>query len=122
MNAVDKVDLDGVPSVTPTASVKKLGQPPSLRFSADSHRQSVVFSRVRYARADPPAHHGLYVQGRSRRSSAALVASLGGLDGLVFTAGIGKHGSQIRAGICMRLAWLGIELDEVANAAGAQAH
>ena len=57
---------------------------------------------------------------QAARQTAALVASLGGLDGLVFTAGIGEHASQIRAGICMRLAWLGIELDEAANAAGAE--
>jgi acetate kinase len=49
---------------------------------------------------------------RAARETGALVASLGGLDGLVFTAGIGEHAPSIRAGICTRLAWLGIELDE----------
>jgi acetate kinase len=43
---------------------------------------------------------------------------LGGLDGLVFTAGIGEHAPAIRAEICGRLAWLGLRLDEDANAAG----
>lgn len=46
----------------------------------------------------------------------ALVAQLGGLDALVFTAGIGEHSSTIRSAICQRLTWLGIELDERANA------
>jgi acetate kinase len=48
-----------------------------------------------------------------------LVSALGGLDGLVFTAGIGEHAPVIRAAVCARLAWLGLRLDEGANAAGA---
>jgi acetate kinase len=50
----------------------------------------------------------------------ALTSALGGLDGLVFTAGIGEHAASIRAGVCARLAWLGIRLDVTANAANAQ--
>jgi acetate kinase len=49
----------------------------------------------------------------------ALVSALGGLDGLVFTAGIGEHAPTIRSAVCGRLAWLGMRLDEGANAAGA---
>jgi acetate kinase len=48
---------------------------------------------------------------------AALTASLGGLDGVVFTAGIGEGSAPIRAEICRRLRFLGVELDERANAA-----
>jgi acetate kinase len=44
---------------------------------------------------------------------------LGGLDGLVFTAGIGEHATAIRADICGRLQWLGLRLDAAANAANA---
>jgi acetate kinase len=44
-----------------------------------------------------------------------LTSSLGGPDGLVFTAGIGKHAPEIRAMVCTRLAWLGVELDRDAN-------
>jgi acetate kinase len=47
-----------------------------------------------------------------------LVAALGGLDGLVFTAGIGEHDPALRAAICAALAWLGIGLDPVANDRG----
>ena len=43
---------------------------------------------------------------------------LGGLDGLVFTAGIGERSAEIRARVCARAAWLGVELDEAANQAG----
>jgi acetate kinase len=43
---------------------------------------------------------------------------MGGLDGLVFTAGIGEHAADIRARVCARCAWLGVVLDEQANRAG----
>jgi acetate kinase len=55
---------------------------------------------------------------RAAREIGALLASLGGLDGLVFTAGIGEHASDIRSRICARCAWLGVILDERANGAG----
>jgi acetate kinase len=48
---------------------------------------------------------------------AALAASLGGLDALVFTAGVGEGSPAIRERVCSRLAFLGIELDAPANAA-----
>ncbi|WP_118184470.1 acetate/propionate family kinase [Paraburkholderia phosphatilytica] len=47
--------------------------------------------------------------------AARLATTLGGLDGLVFTAGIGEHQPEVRAAICARLAWLGIDLDAQAN-------
>src|SRR6516165_6484879 len=55
---------------------------------------------------------------RAAREIGALTASLGGLDGLVFTAGIGEHASEIRSRVCARCAWLGVVLDEPANRAG----
>jgi acetate kinase len=45
----------------------------------------------------------------------ALAAVLGGIDGLVFTAGIGENSPEIRRGICEASAWLGVELDAEAN-------
>jgi acetate kinase len=56
---------------------------------------------------------------RIGRELGSLVASLGGLDALVFTAGIGEHAPEIRRRACEQAAWLGIELDDAANAAGA---
>jgi acetate kinase len=50
----------------------------------------------------------------------ALAAAAGGLDALVFTAGIGENASSVREAVCRRAAWLGIELDEAANARGEQ--
>jgi acetate kinase len=46
---------------------------------------------------------------------AAMTAALGGLDAIVFTAGVGEHSAPIRADICRRLAFLGVELDAEAN-------
>jgi acetate kinase len=50
---------------------------------------------------------------------AALSVTLGGLDTLVFTAGIGEHSPDLRALVATRLAHLGVDLDPAANAAGA---
>jgi acetate kinase len=55
---------------------------------------------------------------RAAREIGALTASLGGLDGLVFSAGIGEHASEIRSRICARCAWLGVVFDELANGVG----
>ena len=49
----------------------------------------------------------------------SLAVALGGLDGLVFTAGIGQHAPAIRTLVCDRLAWLGVHLDEGANQSNA---
>jgi acetate kinase len=57
---------------------------------------------------------------RIARETAALANSMGGLDGFVFTAGIGEHQPQIRAAVCRYLAWLGAAIDPVANAANAE--
>jgi len=55
---------------------------------------------------------------RIGRELGSLVAALGGLDALVFTGGIGEHSPQIRARVCQDAGWIGIRLDENANAAG----
>jgi len=52
---------------------------------------------------------------RAAKEIGALTAVLGGLDGLVFTAGIGENSAEIRQHICNASAWLGIEVDEEAN-------
>jgi acetate kinase len=50
---------------------------------------------------------------------AALGAALGGIDGIVFTAGVGEHAAPIRRAILARCAWLGVRIDEAANASHA---
>jgi hypothetical protein len=46
---------------------------------------------------------------------ASLAAPLGGLDGIVFTAGVGENAVPVRSAICRECSWLGLELDEAAN-------
>jgi acetate kinase len=46
---------------------------------------------------------------------ASLASALGGLDGIVFTAGVGENAAPVRSAICRACAWLGVELDEKAN-------
>jgi acetate kinase len=53
---------------------------------------------------------------RIARETAALAGSLGGLDGFVFTGGIGQHAPEIRQAVCERLRWLGVIPDPEANA------
>lgn len=53
------------------------------------------------------------------RHTAALAATLGGIDRFIFTGGIGENAAAVRAMIVRRLEWLGAKLDESANEAGA---
>jgi acetate kinase len=46
---------------------------------------------------------------------ASLAAALGGIDGVVFTAGVGENAASVRGAICRACSWLGLGLDEVAN-------
>jgi acetate kinase len=52
---------------------------------------------------------------RVARHIASLAAAMGGVDGVVFTAGVGENAAPVRAAICRACAWLGLELDEMAN-------
>jgi acetate kinase len=55
---------------------------------------------------------------RISRELGSLAAALEGVDALVFTGGIGENAPAIRAQVCRAAAWLGIEMDKRANAAG----
>jgi acetate kinase len=57
---------------------------------------------------------GVYLH-RLRGSIASMVAALGGLDALVFTAGIGEHSAPVRWRAAEGLEFLGVALDEAAN-------
>ena len=61
----------------------------------------------------------LYVY-RIGRELGSLASALGGLDAIVFTAGIGENSAALRERICRDAAWLGLELDGDANGAGAR--
>jgi acetate kinase len=69
-------------------------------------------------RAEPGARLAVdYFVYRAAKEIGALAAVLGGVDGVVFTAGIGENSAEIRQRICEASTWLGIALDAKANAA-----
>ena len=76
--------------------------------------------RTLLASQDPHAQEAieLFVY-RVGREIGSLAAALGGLDALVFTGGIGEHSAEIREKVCHQAAWLGLKLDDSANAATA---
>jgi acetate kinase len=55
---------------------------------------------------------------RIRAAVGALATLLGGIDAVVFTAGIGEHSARLRREVCRGLEFIGLEIDETANAAG----
>jgi acetate kinase len=55
---------------------------------------------------------------RIGRELGSLAAALGGLDAIVFTAGIGENSAEIRTRVCREAAWLGVAIDEDANRTG----
>jgi acetate kinase len=75
--------------------------------------------RVLQESDDPRAEEaiGLFVY-RIQRELGSLAAVLGGVDALVFTAGVGENSADIRARICNGARWLGLQLDPEANAGG----
>ena len=83
--------------------------PPAL--FAQQQRQDAIGAQVRAAL-------NLYVR-RIVREIGALTAILGGLDLLVFTAGIGEHSAEMRSRICQDLGFLGVSLNQDANEANA---
>jgi acetate kinase len=75
--------------------------------------------RALLASTDPAARLAVdYFVYRAAKEIGALAAVLGGIDGLVFTAGIGENSAEIRKRICKASAWLGIDVDDDANARG----
>jgi acetate kinase len=59
----------------------------------------------------------LYIY-RIGRELGSLAAALGGLDAVVFTAGIGENSAVLRERVCRGARWLGIDLNPAANVAG----
>ncbi len=55
---------------------------------------------------------------RITRELGSLAAALGGLDAIVFTAGVGENSAEIRTRICKAAAWLGVDLDAASNQSG----
>ena len=71
--------------------------------------------------SDPGARQAIdYFVYHASKHVGSLAGVLGGLDALVFTAGIGEHSALIRRRICEASSWLGIEIDEEANSHGGE--
>ncbi len=66
-------------------------------------------------RAAAAIEHFVYAM---TKYAGAYAAVLGGLDAFVFTAGIGENSAPVRAALCAKMTWLGVKLDERANACG----
>ena len=67
-------------------------------------------------RSEPEARLAVdYFIYRTAKEIGALAAALGGIDALVFTAGIGENSPEIRRRVCEASSWLGVELDPTAN-------
>jgi acetate kinase len=76
--------------------------------------------RVLLRSDDPRARLALdYFVYRIALMAGSLAAALEGIDGFVFTAGVGENAPAIRSAVSKRLAWLGVELDETTNLRGA---
>jgi acetate kinase len=68
--------------------------------------------------ADPRAQQAIDLMVyRIGREMGSLAAALGGVDALVFSGGIGENSAALRAAVCHDAAWLGVQLDDAANAA-----
>jgi acetate kinase len=83
---------------------------------------SGISSDVRDLLASPDPRAALaldYFTYRLGMVTGSLAAAMGGIDGFVFTAGIGENSPEIRERAARRLAWLGLELDPAANRSGA---
>lgn len=77
--------------------------------------------RTLEAAGTPEADEAInYYVFRCQREVGAMAAALGGIDALVFCGGIGENSRLIRARICERLAWMGIEIDHSKNAVNAR--
>ena len=92
----------------------------ALNYDSGLLGVSGVSSDMRQVLAAAP-HHAearlaidVYVH-RIRQTVGAMAATLGGVDALVFTAGVGEHAAEIRARVCENLGYLGLALDRTAN-------
>lgn len=73
--------------------------------------------RTLLASSDPRAEQAVdQFCARIAEQVAAMVSSIGGIDALIFTGGIGENSPEIRRKVCARLEWIGLQLDDSANA------
>lgn len=125
--------LDGVPMATRPGSVdpgvllylqQARGMTPDALEDMLYHRSGLLGlsglsgdARVLAGSSAPEARDALATMSlRIAREIAAIATTLGGLDAIVFTGGIGEHQPDIRSAICLHLGWLGVRVDPLAPA------
>ena len=90
----------------------------TAELESHAQGQSVGFRLLSRSLADSVREFKYYYDAKHPEEArfGSLVATLGGLDASVFTGGIGENAPAIRARVCRDAAWLGLVLDEEANA------
>ena len=88
-----------------------------LGISGISGDMREILTAMKQGNSRPTLAFDMYVH-RLQASIGAMVAVLGGLDALVFTAGVGENSAEVRAAACGKLGFLGLKLDDAANANG----
>ena len=84
-----------------------------MGLAGTSHMREVL---TRFADGEPRARLALDVYVRSLSAHiAAMATSLGGIDALVFTGGVGENAPEIRTAVAKRLGWAGVDIDPVRN-------
>lgn len=85
-----------------------------LGVSEISGDMRLVLAAAAEGRASAKLALGIYTH-KVRQAIGALSVTMGGIDALVFTAGVGEHAPHVRASVCSGLECLGIVIDETAN-------
>lgn len=83
-------------------------------ISGGSGDMREIMAAVAQGNARAQLAFDIYVH-RVRSQIGAMLASLGGLDALIFTAGVGQHNARLRAEVCQAFGFLGLELDAARN-------
>src|SRR5438552_615914 len=89
-----------------------------LGISGISGDMREIVASIRQGHARAKLAFDIYVH-RLQAGIGAMVAVLGGVDVLVFSAGVGEHSAEVRGAACKQLAFLGLKLDDAANVQGA---
>jgi acetate kinase len=86
-----------------------------LGISGISGDMREILAAIKQGHARAKLAFDIYVH-RLQAGIGAMIAVLGGTDGLVFTAGVGENTPELRDAVCKQLAFLGLKLDDAANA------
>jgi acetate kinase len=93
-----------------------LNRESGLRGVAGTADMRQVLADARLGQERAKLALSIYVH-RVRQAVGALTVTMGGIDGLIFTAGVGEHAGEVRQAVCAGLECLGLELDATPNAA-----